>query len=109
MANQSLFAADHNIRIDTEADALDALSIPGPGLIFRPADLAPAFFDLSSGLAGAVFQKYMNYNARAAFILPADHQYGERVGELAKEHGKHANLRLPATESEAVDWLESLR
>ncbi len=108
MANNPLFAAHHNIRIECEADALQALGVPGPGLIFQLSDLAPQFFDLASGLAGAVFQKFMNYNVRAAFVLPVDHQFGPRVSELAREHAQHPNLRIVTTDAEAVAWLESL-
>ena len=107
MPNESPFASDHQITIHSEKDALDALVAPrsGPGLIFRLDDLAPDFFDLRNGLAGAVFQKFMNYQQRVAFVIPVDHELGVRVTELAREHAQHNTIRITATDAEAEAWL----
>lgn len=107
MKSKSLFASDHQIRIECEQDALDAMATVGSGLIFRAEDVSAEFFELSNGLAGAVFQKFMNYGWRVVFVLPADHQLGDRVTELAREHVKHSHIRIVHTDKEALDWLSS--
>ena len=63
-------------------DALGAC-IGAKGLIISETDLAPEFFDLRTGLAGEVFQKFMNYKARVAILLPDPDRYGDRFSELA--------------------------
>jgi hypothetical protein len=103
--DSSLLAGAVGLRLDREADALDAIASGLPGCIFIPADLHPNFFDLSNGLAGAVFQKFANYGFRAAFVLPVDHGFGARVAELAREHRTHPLIRLFTDADEAQRWL----
>ena len=107
MENSSLFAADYQWRLDSEQDALEVIYGTESGLIFRLADIAPGFFDLKNGLAGAVFQKFMNYRRQVVFVLPTDHTFGNRVTELAKEHARHPYIRIVASDDEAVRWLQS--
>jgi hypothetical protein len=56
----------------TEADAVDVIgSALGTGVdvVAVPADLlAPEFFDLRSGLAGAIMQKFVNYHLVLAVV-----------------------------------------
>jgi hypothetical protein len=52
------------------------------------ARLSPEFFRLSSGLAGAVLQKFTNYQIRVAII-----------GEISEYTGKSAPLRDFVAES----------
>lgn len=106
---QSLFAADHQLRIDSEQDALDAMVASGAGLIFGLDDVNPSFFDLRNGLAGAVFQKFINYRYRVAFILPKDHEFGPRVTELAREYAHHSNVRITASRRTAEAWLRNIK
>ena len=105
MVSPSLYASEQGIRIDSEQDALDALYAHSLGLIFQPADLSPEFFDLSNGLAGAVFQKYVNYNAHMVILLPTEHKLGARIAELAREHARHPNIRFFTSKAEAETWL----
>ncbi|WP_412029546.1 DUF4180 domain-containing protein [Deinococcus yunweiensis] len=78
------------------------------GLILTERDVAPEFFDLRSGLAGEVFQKFTNYRVPVALVVPDGAAYGERFAELAHEHRRHPLIRFVATEAEARTWLESL-
>jgi hypothetical protein len=70
----------------TEADALDAIgSLLGTGVdvVAVPVDLlAPEFFDLRTGLAGAVMQKFVQYRLRLAV-----------VGDLSPHTGHSKALR----------------
>jgi hypothetical protein len=58
-----LVASDSGIFIRSLGDISDALGacLGAEGLILTEGDLAPAFFDLRSGLAGELFQKFTNY------------------------------------------------
>jgi hypothetical protein len=88
-------------------DISDAVlkSIERGGLMVSEADLSPAFFDLKSGFAGEVLQKFENYRAKLAIIVSDQNTYGERFGELIYEHRKHSLVRFFATAAEAQGWL----
>lgn len=107
MTKNSLFARDHQVRLDSEQDVFALLSLSGPGLIFGADDLAPEFFDLSNGLAGAILQKMTNYQLAAAIVVPVDHGLGERVTALLAEHASHPLLRAFDNDQAACTWLQS--
>lgn len=76
----------------TEADALDVIgSLFGTGtdVVAVPADLlAPEFFDLRTGLAGAVMQKFTQYG----FVLAV-------LGDLSAHTDRSTALRSLVHES----------
>ena len=94
--------------IRSAKDIPDALvaSVKQGGLIVTEADLCPEFFDLRTGLAGELLQKFVNYGARLAIILPDPKAYGERFSELVYEHRTHAAIRFFSSESDARQWLQ---
>ena len=102
-------ASDSGITIRSFKDISDALGTcigaGAEGLILTEADLAPEFFDLRSGLAGELFQKFMNYRIRLAIVLPNPNAYGERFSELAYEHRKDNMIRFVRSDDEAKAWL----
>ena len=103
----SLLARDHGLAIHEAGDALSVISSGLPACIFTPSDLHPDFFDLRTGLAGEAFQKFVNYRFQVAFVVPGDHDFGERVTELMRDHATHPCIRFFATEEAASDWLSS--
>lgn len=56
----------------SEADSLDVIgALYGTGVelvVFDVRQLAPSFFELRSGLAGAILQKFQNYSLRVAIL-----------------------------------------
>ena len=102
-----LVASDSGISIQSFSDISDALGacIGAEGLILTENDLAREFFDLRSGLAGELFQKFINYKLRVAIVLPDPDAYGERFGELAYEHTSHSMIRFVRSKEEAKAWL----
>lgn len=75
------------------------------GLILTESDLSSEFFDLKTGLAGELFQKFANYQLRLALIVAEPGRYGDRFNELAREHRSHGNIRVLATKDEATAWM----
>jgi hypothetical protein len=104
-----LIASDSDISIQSAGDIPDALAacFGTAGLILTEADLAQEFFDLRSGLAGEVLQKFVNYGARVAIVLPNPGAYGERFSELAYEHASHGLIRFVRSIDEARAWLSA--
>lgn len=85
-------------------DALVA-SMQQGGLVVTEADLCPEFFDLRTGFAGEVLQKFVNYGARLAIVLADSKAYGERFSELVYEHRRNAGVRFFGSEADARRWL----
>jgi len=82
-----------------------AASVEQGGLVLDETQLSPAFFDLRSGLAGEVLQKFTNYRARLAIVVADEAAYGSRFSELAYEHRTHRLVRFFATAQLARQWL----
>jgi len=95
------------VQINEPSDIADALnaSIDQGGLLLDEKQLSPAFFDLRTGLAGEVLQKFTNYRARLAIVVANEAVYGSRFSELAYEHRTHRLVRFFASEQLARQWL----
>jgi hypothetical protein len=102
-----LIASDSGISVRSFRDISDAIAacFGTDGLILTEDDLAQEFFDLRSGLAGELFQKFINYKLRMAIVLPDPEAYGERISELAYEHKAHDMIRFVRSKDEAETWL----
>ena len=102
-----LIASDSGISIRSFRDISDAIAacFGTDGLILTESDLAQEFFDLRSGLAGELFQKFINYKLRMAIVLPDPEAYGDRISELAYEHKSHSMIRFVRSKDEAEAWL----
>jgi hypothetical protein len=100
-------ASDSGIFIRSFRDISDALGacIGAEGLVLTESDVAPEFFDLRSGLAGELFQKFSNYRLRLAIVLPNPKAYGEHFSELAYEHRSDDMIRFVRSEEDAKAWL----
>lgn len=104
-SNLSLLASEHKLTLATAGDALNVIGSGLPGCIFTSADLHPEFFNLRNGMAGDVFQKFVNYNYPVAFIVPEAHDYGDRVTELIRDHRNHPVVRFFHDVKAANNWL----
>ena len=102
-----IVASESGISIRSFSDISDALGscLGTDGLILTESDLTPEFFDLRSGLAGELFQKFVNYKLRLAIVLSDPKAHGERFSELAREHASHGIVRFVRSEDEAKAWL----
>jgi Domain of unknown function (DUF4180) len=102
-----LVASDAGVSIRSMRDVSKAVgaTLGTNGLILTEADVSSEFFDLKSGLAGELFQKFANYALCLAIIVPSPERYGERFNELAREHKSHNQIRVVRSEEEALTWL----
>jgi hypothetical protein len=75
------------------------------GLLLDENQLGPDFFDLRTGLAGEVLQKFTNYRVRLAIVLADALVHGSRFSELVREHRRHNAVRFFDTEQRARQWL----
>ncbi len=73
------------------------------------ANLTDAFFDLSSGEAGAILQKLRNYRIRLAVVWRAgDPRFSSRFGEVVAEERRGDYFGVFETREAAREWLHDL-
>jgi hypothetical protein len=102
-----LVATEAGIAIRSTRDVSNAVAAAfgTAGLILTESDLAPEFFDLKTGLAGELFQKFTNYQLRLAIVVPNPERYGDRFNELAREHRSHNHIRIVRSREESDAWI----
>jgi hypothetical protein len=107
--NDYLIASEAGIAIRAMSDISSVVgaTFGTGGLILTESDVAPEFFDLKTGLAGELFQKFTNYGLRLALVVPDPQRYGDRFNELAREHRSHGTIRIVGTKDEAAAWMGS--
>jgi len=96
--------------VQSEEEALELVAACGENEtinLLLPAEcLADEFFNLSRGLAGAVFLKFSLYRIRCAILLPVEQAGQGRFGELVLEANRRDDaLHFFSDRSKAVDWL----
>ncbi len=102
-----VIASEVNLSIRSIRDVPDAVGavFGADGLLLTESELSPEFFDLRSGIAGELFQKFTNYKIHLAIVVQNLEIYGERFGELAFEHRNHKLIRFFDSIETAKSWL----
>ncbi|WP_438022443.1 DUF4180 domain-containing protein [Sorangium sp. So ce233] len=76
------------------------------GALLYASNLTAAFFDLSSGEAGAILQKLRNYWIRLAVVCPPGAaRFSSRFEELIAEERGGQHFGVFETRDAAVEWL----
>jgi PadR family transcriptional regulator, regulatory protein AphA len=98
--------------IASEVDALDLVAACGehlcPRLLLHASNLTPDFYNLRSGLAGAVLLKFTNYRIQAAAILTPELAEQGRFGEMVLESNRGNQFRVFYDRVSAEEWLAQL-
>lgn len=97
-----------HILISNERNILDLIALCGENesnrIIFHKENLAPEFYDLKSGLAGIVLQKFSNYYVIAAIVGDFS-DVTPRFAELIRESNRGNQLRFYPNLEQAIAWL----
>lgn len=97
--------------ICTEADALELLSAcmeNETNLLLIPGErFSDEFYQLSTGIAGAILQKFVLYGIKCAVVLDKDIRSG-RFHDLLIESNRGNSFRLYPSMAEAESWLLNL-
>jgi hypothetical protein len=95
--------------VSKEQDVLDLLAYCGGTetnrIMLDEEHLHPDFFDLKTGLAGAIFQKFSNYHVKAAIVADLDGIKSKRFQELINECNKGNQINFFRDISKAEEWL----
>jgi len=99
------------VHISSPSDISEALSLgmASNGLLLEEGDLSPSFYDLRSGLAGELFQKFVNYQVPLVLVVSDLSAHGQRFRELANVHRTHPMVRILSDRVEALRWLTVMR
>src|SRR5512133_2342013 len=97
-------------RIEGERDALDLIGACGEyethRLLLHAEALTDAFYQLRTGLAGAVLQKFADYRVKTAALLTPELVNQGRFREMALEANRSNHLfHIFYTREEAETWL----
>jgi hypothetical protein len=100
------------ITVRTERDVLDLVARCGEHntqrLLCHAANFAPEFFDLKTGLAGIVFQKFATYSITAAMVIDPATVTSQRFRELMLESNKGRHFRFFTGQPAAEEWLQRI-
>lgn len=106
-----LKVASSEAPLQSEEDVLDLIGgcyEHNTSLIMLQAEaLSDEFFELKTGLAGKVLQKFMNYQVKAALIIPNEQTIKGKFKELIAESKKGNRFRVFSNLKEAELWLLS--
>ena len=82
------------------------LSHGASAALLYAANLTPAFFDLSSGEAGAILQKLRNYHIRLAVVCPPGSVvFSSRFGEMLADERRGPHFGIFEDRQAASAWL----
>jgi hypothetical protein len=99
--------------IRSTEDALDTLSFGGEHgsnrFIFLESNFPPEFYDLKTGLAGEILQKFSTYRIRAAVVGTFEQVTSKRFREFMVECNRGQQLHFLTTTEQALDWLSHIR
>lgn len=101
---------DRTYRINEAQDALDLIAEIGlmecNSLIINQANLSPDFFDLKTGLAGEVLQKFSNYRSRLAIIGDFSTYTSKSLNDFIRECNRGKMIFFADSLESALNRLE---
>lgn len=74
-------------------------------LLFDQGTLPPEFFDLSTGMAGALVQRLTTYGIRMAAVVPNPSIHSRPFQDFAREASTGRQFRFFSDREQAVEWL----
>lgn len=101
-----------DFQIQTTQDALDLMATMRyeagcEKLILKEHHLVDRFFDLKSGLAGDILQKFVNYQIKLAVIGNFERYSSKALHDFIYECNKGKHLFFVSSETSAVQMLEN--
>ncbi len=94
------------------AEVQDALDLIGncfyremDRLILRQEQIAPDFFDLKTGIAGEVLQKFTSYNFRVAIVGDFSAVTSRSLRDFIRESNRTGQTVFVGSEAEALERL----
>lgn len=95
--------------LSSEKDAIELVSAcisnDTGSLLLHERSVSPDFFNLRTGLAGAVLNKFQIYNIKIALIIQNMGLLEGRFGEMVMESNKGNEFRVYDSVQTATEWM----
>lgn len=105
------FSLSETDKLSSEQDALELVAACGEyntdRVMLHASNLTDDFYQLRTGLAGAVLQKFANYRIRAAAVLTPELVNQGRFKEMVLEANRGNQFRVFYDRESAEAWLTS--
>jgi len=75
------------------------------GIIMNEENIVAGFFDLKTGIAGEILQKFSNYNVRLAIVGDFNKYKSKSIWDFIFESNKHRHINFAASFDEALKML----
>ena len=96
-------------RLVSTCEALDLVAVceenGADRLLLHSESLTENFFRLSTGLAGEILQKFVNYHIRVAAVIPLNLVNQGRFQEMVLEANRGNQFRVFQSREKAEQWL----
>lgn len=90
-------------------DALDLMAecsaLDAQGIILQQSQLVPDFFDLKTGLAGEILQKFSTYRMKLAIVGDFSGFTSKSLQDFIRESNRHGKVCFVSSEEEGVEML----
>jgi len=102
-----------DILINNTQDALDLMATINHlygcnKMVINKSSITEGFFDLKTGIAGDILQKYTNYNMKIAIVGNFENYNSKSLKDFIFESNKGSQVFFLSEEKEAVDRLHSV-
>lgn len=98
-----------NVIIQETQDALDLMADCGyrgsKNIILKENHIVTDFFDLKTGIAGDILQKFSNYGVKLAIVGDYSKYTSKSLKDFILESNKRGRINFVATVGEAVEKL----
>jgi PadR family transcriptional regulator, regulatory protein AphA len=74
-------------------------------LLIGTENLPETFYDLRTGLAGAILGRFSIYQVRAGFVIPTDRLTAGHFGEMVWELNHSDEIHFSDNLADVIDWL----
>lgn len=109
--NQIAVVKEPGLLITDGSSAMDLLATVRyetgcSAMVLRKEQLDESFFRLSTGLAGEVLQKFVNYQMRLGIVGDFDRYTSKPLQDFIRESNEGRQICFLPTEEQALSWLE---
>ena len=73
------------------------------GIIMKEENIIADFFDLKTGIAGEILQKFSNYNVRLAIVGDFNKYKSKSIRDFIFESNKHRHINFVSSVDEAKE------
>ena len=106
--SKSVEVISYEVKIESVRDALDLMAnAESTSLVFHEQNLPAGFFDLKTGLAGGILQKFVQYGMKVAIVGDFEKYESSSLNAFIAECNRGRSILFVANEGEALKRLDT--